>query len=146
MSIIPYGRDLFDDFKSPLENLFKSMDFRPEIKNFMSTDVIEKEDGLELIMDLPGTKKDDIKIELEDGYLTITASGNSSKEEKSDDGHTNYLRRERYSGQYTRSFFVGENLTDEDIKARFENGTLTLNFPKNEDKKLETKKFINIEG
>ena len=143
MYLMPYGGDLFDELKSPFDDFFKKFDVRPEFKNVMSTDIVEKDDGLEMIVDLPGVKKDDIKIELNKGYLIITASSNVEKEEKDDS--KNYLRRERSTGRYRRSFFVGEELTEEDIKAKFENGTLTINLPKKEQKKIEEKKTINIE-
>ncbi len=147
MYMMPYSSDLFDDFGTNFRNMFKSLDFPldlPRVKNFMTTDVIEKKDGLELVMDLPGLKKEDIKIELNEGYLTITAESNTKSEEKDKEG--NYIRKERYSGKYTRSFFVGKNITEDDIKAKFENGTLTLNFPKNQDKIEAQKKVISIEG
>ncbi|MBQ6143932.1 MAG: Hsp20/alpha crystallin family protein [Clostridia bacterium] len=143
MYLMPYGGDLFDELKSPFDDFFKKFDVRPEFKNVMSTDIVEKDDGLEMIVDLPGVKKEDIKIELNKGYLIITASSNVEKEEKDDS--KNYLRRERSTGRYRRSFFVGEELTEEDIKAKFENGTLTINLPKKEQKKIEEKKTINIE-
>ena len=143
MRLIPYGEDLFDDFKSPFDDLFKKIDVRPEFKNVMSTDIVEKENGLEMIIDLPGVKKEDIRVELNKGYLVITASTNLEKEEK--DESKNYLRRERSSGKYRRSFFVGEELTEDDIKAKFENGALTIDLPKKEQKKIEEKKTISIE-
>ncbi len=143
MYLMPYGGDLFDELKSPFDDFFKKFDVRPEFKNVMSTDIVEKDDGLEMIVDLPGVKKEDIKIELNKGYLIITASSNVEKEEKDDS--KNYLRRERSTGRYRRSFFVGDELTEDDIKAKFENGTLTINLPKKEQKKIEEKKTINIE-
>lgn len=143
MYLMPYGGDLFDELKSPFDDFFKKFDVRPEFKNVMSTDIVEKDDGLEMIVDLPGVKKEDIKIELSKGCLIITASSNVEKEEKDDS--KNYLRRERSTGRYRRSFFVGDELTEDDIKAKFENGTLTINLPKKEQKKIEEKKTINIE-
>ncbi len=143
MYLMPYGGDLFDEFKSPFDDFFKKIDVRPEFKNVMSTDIVEKENGLEMTVDLPGVKKEDIKIELNKGYLIITASSDVEKEEK--DESKNYLRRERSTGKYRRSFFVGEELKEEDIKAKFENGTLIINLPKKDQKKIEEKKTINIE-
>ncbi len=143
MRLIPYGEDLFDEFKSPFDDLFKKMELRPEFKNVMSTDIVEKDGGLEMIVDLPGVKKEDIKVDLNKGYLVITASSNVEKEEK--DETRNYLRKERSSGNYRRSFFVGDELKEEDVKAKFENGTLTIKLPKKEQKKFEEKKTINIE-
>ena len=142
MYMMPYSSDLFDDFDANFRKIFENPN-SPRVKNFMTTDVIEKKDGLELVMDLPGLKKEDIKIELNEGYLTVTAESNTKSEEKDKEG--NYIRKERYSGKYTRSFFVGKNITEDDIKAKFENGTLTLNFPKNQDKIEAQKKFISIE-
>lgn len=146
MHMVPFNSNFLDDydFSGPFTHFFKNLDFHSGSKNFMNTDVIEKKDGLELIMDLPGLKKDDIKIELNEGYLTITAESSKESEEKDKEG--NYLRKERHSGKYTRSFYVGEKITEEDIKAKFENGMLTLNFPKNQDKIDAQKKFISIEG
>ena len=96
-------------------------------------------------MNLPGVKKEDVKAELKDGYLTISASANNSKDEKDDSGR--YIRRERYSGSCSRSFYVGDQVTEADIKAKFENGTLTLLVPKMEEKPaVENKKYIAIEG
>lgn len=143
MYLMPYGGDLFDEFKSPFDDFFKKIDVRPEFKNVMSTDIVEKENGLEMTVDLPGVKKEDIKIELNKGYLIITASSDVEKEEK--DESKNYLRRERSTGKYRRSFFVGEELKEEDVKAKFENGTLIINLPKKDQKKIEEKKTINIE-
>lgn len=143
MYLMPYGGDLFDEFKSPFDDFFKKIDVRPEFKNVMSTDIVEKENGLEMTVDLPGVKKEDIKIELNKGYLIITASSDVEKEEK--DESKNYLRRERSTGKYRRSFFVGEELKEEDVKAKFENGTLIINLPKKDQKKIEEKMTINIE-
>lgn len=145
MYMVPYHANFLDDYDFPnaFEHLFKNLDFSPSMKNFMTTDVIEKKDGLELIMDLQGLKKENIKIELNKGYLTVTAESSKESEEKDKEG--NYLRKERQSGKYARSFYVGENITESDVKAKFENGTLTLNFPKNQDKIEIQKKFINIE-
>ena len=106
MYLMPYGGDLFDEFKSPFDDFFKKIDVRPEFKNVMSTDIVEKENGLEMTVDLPGVKKENIKIELNEGYLIITASSEVEKEEK--DESKNYLRRERSTGKYRRSLFVGE--------------------------------------
>ena len=145
MYMVPYGDDLFDDLRSPFENFFKSIEARPEVKNFMTTDVIESGDGFELIMDLPGVQKDNIKIDLEDGCLTISASNNESSEQKNEKDGSTYIRKERYSGQYKRRFFVGKNLTKDDIKAKFENGALKINFPKDETKKLENNTTVTIE-
>ena len=146
MFMVPYGDDLLDDFRNPFENFFKSIESRPETKNFMTTDVIENADGFEIIMDIPGVQKDNIKIDLEDGCLTISASNDESSEQKNVKDGSTYIRKERHSGQYKRRFFVGKNLTTDDIKAKFENGTLKIDFPKDETKKLENNTTVSIEG
>ena len=108
------------------------------------TDVHEQDDHYDVDIDLPGFKKDEIKIELEDGYLTVNASKGLDKEEKNDKGKL--IRQERYSGSMQRSFYVGENVTEEDIKAKFEDGVLKLTVPKKDAPKLPDKKTICIEG
>ena len=99
---------------------------------------------MKLTMNLPGVKKEDVTAELKDGYLTIHATSNQNKDEKDEDGK--YIRRERYSGSCNRSFYVGDAVTEEDIKASFENGTLKMTIPKKEAKAVPEKKFISIEG
>ena len=113
--------------------------------SLMKTDIKEMENGYEVTMNLPGVKKEDVKAELKDGYLTISASSNSNKDEKDEEGR--YIRRERYSGSCSRSFYVGDAMTESDIKAKFENGTLTMMIPKKEvQPAVENKKYIAIEG
>ena len=109
----------------------------------MKTDVREHEDSYEIDMDLPGFKKDQIKLELEQGYLTVSAAKGLDKDETDKKGTV--IRQERYAGAMQRSFYVGESLTEEDIKARFENGVLSLTVPKAETKKLPEKRVIMIE-
>lgn len=114
-------------------------------REMMSTDVKETENGYEVIMNLPGFAKEDVKGEIKDGYLTVTATTNTSKDEK--DADSKYIRRERYSGSCSRSFYVGEDVTQDDIKAKFEDGTLKLSIPKKEpEQKEEQKRYIEIEG
>ena len=110
----------------------------------MRTDVKELENGYELQIELPGYKKDEVSADLKDGYLTISAARQENRDEKDTDG--NYIRRERYSGSCSRSFFVGKAVEPEDIHARFEDGILKLDVPKKEVKKVEEKKTISIEG
>lgn len=111
----------------------------------MRTDIKDTEGGYEITMNLPGVRKEDVKAELKDGYLTVTASSNTNRDEKDSQGR--YIRRERYSGSCTRSFYVGDQVTETDIKAKFENGTLTLMIPRKEEKPaVEEKKYISIEG
>ena len=110
----------------------------------MKTDIREHDEGYEVDIDLPGFKKDEISIELENGYLTVSAAKGLDKDEEDKKGK--YIRKERYAGAMQRSFYVGENLTDEDIKAKYENGILKLSVPKKPAKAVEAKKTIAIEG
>ena len=130
---------LFDDFFEPrYHNYDRNL-------SLMRTDVKETGQGYELSMDLPGVKKDDLKAELKDGCLTISATTRQNNDEKDSEGK--YIRRERYFGTFNRSFFVGENVTQDEIKAKFENGILTLQIPKKElAKQVDEKKYIAIEG
>ena len=130
-----YRNNIFDD-------LFNTPFFTRSEQNMMKTDIKEHDTGYELTVDLPGVKKEDIKAELNDGYLTITAENNTSKDEKDEKGK--YICRERYSGSYSRSFYVGDAVTEEDIKAKFENGTLTLDIPKKEALPEKQSKYIAI--
>ena len=136
--------DLFDDdlFTRPFSHLDS---FQGNAGELMRTDVREDKDSYELQMSLPGIDKKDIKASLKDGYMTINASTAKSSDEKDKDLH--YIRRERYQGSVSRTFYVGEAVKEEDIKARFENGILTLTVPKkDEEPKVEEQKFIAIEG
>ena len=110
----------------------------------MKTDIREHDEGYELDIDLPGFKKDEIKVELDNGYLTISAAKGLNKDEKDKKGK--YIRQERYTGAMQRSFYVGDALTQEDVKAKFENGILKLSLPKKDAKAIEEKKGIAIEG
>ena len=143
-----FGENLFDDWMDfPFEREFfgrRNPLYGKNEKNLMKTDVKEVENGYEVAMDLPGFKKEDISAKLENGYLTITASKGLDKDEKNEDGK--YIRRERYSGSCSRSFYVGDGVTEEDIKARFEDGILKLDIPKKDAEKIEQKKYISIEG
>lgn len=120
-----YSRDFFDD-------IFDPHFFAPEVKTpgLMKTDVKENEDSYELICDLPGVKKEDVKAELKDGYLIVTATVGNEKEETDKKGK--YIRKERYAGSCTRQYYVGDALEKEDIKAKYEDGVLTLTVPKKE--------------
>ena len=112
------------------------------IPSIMRTDIKETEDQYVLSVELPGFNKEDVKLHLKDGYLNISASTQNENEEKEDG---KFLRRERYTGSMTRSFYVGEDLTEEDVKAKFGNGVLTLSLPKEAPKKIEEPKYISIE-
>ena len=110
----------------------------------MKTDVHEHDDHYEVDIDLPGFAKDEITIELNDGYLTISAAKGLDKDENDKKGKL--IRQERYAGAMQRSFYVGENVTEEEIKASFKHGVLSLNIPKKEAKAVPEKKTIMIEG
>ena len=140
-----FGKDIFDDFMDD----FGFPDVNKELygkhaKNVMKTDVRELEDGYEIIMDLPGFKKDEIEIMLENGYLNVSATKGLDKDESDKAGK--YIRRERYAGSMSRSFYVGDDITHEDIHAKFENGILKLDVPKKEAKAVEAKKRVAIDG
>ena len=141
-----FGENLFDDFFDGFARPARRPEQTVPARNsdLMKTDIKETETGFDLTIDLPCYNKEDVKAELKDGYLTITATRTSNKEEKDEKSH--YIRRERYSGSCSRCFYVGEDVTEQDIKARFENGTLQLNVPKIEKKPEEPKtKLISIE-
>lgn len=116
----------------------------PRRAHLMKTDVRELEKSYELDVELPGYNKEDVKIELKDGYLSVSAETKKSNDEKDEKG--NYIRRERYSGSCSRTFYVGKEINQEDIHAKFENGILKLTFPKESEKQIEEKKYIEIEG
>lgn len=144
-----FGEDLFDEMMSfPFEREFfgkRDPLYGKNAPRVMKTDIKEQDGNYELAMDLPGFKKDEINAELKDGYLTISAAKGLDKDEKDNDGR--YIRRERYAGSMSRSFYVGEQVRQEDIKAKFENGILTLTIPKvDEQKKVTTPNYIAIEG
>lgn len=139
-----FGRDIFDDFMD-----FSFPDVNKELygkhaKQVMKTDVRELDQGYEIIVDLPGFKKDEIEVQLENGYLTILAAKGLDKDESDKEGK--YIRKERYAGSMSRSFYVGEEISEEDVRGKFEDGILKIDVPKKERKAIETKKRIEIEG
>ncbi len=140
-----YGRDFFDDLMDGFgfPDVNKKL-YGRHAKNMMKTDIRETDEGYEVIMDLPGFKKDEIEVQLENGYLTVSAAKGLDKDEADKKGK--YICRERYAGEMSRSFYVGEDILDTDIHARFENGILRLDVPKKEAKAVETKKHVAIEG
>lgn len=144
-----FGESLFDDFMNfPFEKEFfgrRNPLYGRYEKNLMKTDIKETDSAYEVAIDLPGFKKEDISAKLENGYLTVSASRNMDKEEK-DEQNGAYIRRERYSGECSRSFYVGDAVVEEDIRAKFEDGILQLTIAKKEEKKIEEKKLIAIEG
>ena len=143
-----FGEDLFDEMMDfPFEDDFfgkRNPLYGKKAKNMMKTDVKEHETGYEVDIDLPGFKKDELNLDLTDGYLTISASKGLDKDEEDKKGK--YIRKERYAGSMSRSFYVGDGITEDDIKAKYENGILKLSIPKKEAKAVEQKKHIAIEG
>ena len=125
--------------------LYQRTHFQSHASEMMMTDVKDLGNVYEMTMNLPSIKKENVKAELKDGYLTISATSASQKDEKDSDGV--YIRRERYAGTCSRSFYVGEDVKQEDIKARFEDGTLKLQVPKNKKEVVvENPNYIAIEG
>ena len=124
------------------DDLFNNPFFTKSESSMMKTDIKEHDNCYDLMIGLPGVKKEDIKAELNDGYLTVSAESNTSKDEKDDNGK--YICRERYSGSYSRSFYVGDTVTEQDISAKFENGTLKLTVPKKESLPEKQNKYIAI--
>ena len=150
-----YGENLFDDFFEDFFD-FPVFDDRAMQKaqkklygrhaaNMMKTDVKEHDGHYEVDVDLPGFKKDEISLELKDGYLVISAAKGFDTEEK-EKQNKKFVRRERYAGSMSRSFYVGEDIKQEDIHAKYENGVLKLTLPKKEEKKRLEKNYIAIEG
>ena len=147
-----FGENLFDDWFDDFP-FFDDRDLRKvdtklygrRAGNLMKTDIQEMKDGYKMEVDLPGFKKDEITVELDDGYLTISAARGLDKDEQDKNG--TYIRRERYAGNMSRSFYVGEDITETDIHAKFENGILMLDIPKKEEKKpVDEKRYVTIEG
>ena len=143
-----FGENLFDDwFGFPTFPEFRDIDrklYGRHAAREMKTDVHEHDDHYELHMDLPGFKKDELRLELENGYLTVSAAKGHDEEKKDKQGKV--VRQERYAGSLQRSFYVGESLTEQDIGARYENGVLSLTIPTRDQPKLPERKTIMIEG
>ena len=143
-----FGENLFDEFFADpfgLVNAGRTEEalYGKHARNLMKTDVREKENSYELDMDLPGFKKDEITVDLKNGYLTIGASKGLDKDQKDADGK--YIRRERYAGVCSRSFYVGENVRPEEIGAKYEDGILRLSVPKADRRELPASTSIFIE-
>ena len=142
-----FGENLFDDmmnfdFDKEFERMSRPL-YGKHAQNMMKTDVREGEKSYELDIDLPGFSKDEITVQLENGYLSISAAKGLDKAQENKDGK--YIRRERYAGSMSRTFYVGDNLTEKDIHAKFEDGILKLSIPKLETAKIEQNKYIAIE-
>ena len=143
-----FGESLFDDWMDfPFRGLSNEIDRKLYGKNaarVMKTDLKEHDDGYELNMDLPGFKKDQIQLQLENGYLTVTAAKGLESDETTKKGKL--VHQERYSGSMSRSFYVGSHVREEDVKAKFEDGVLTLHFPKAATQQIPERRTIQIEG
>ncbi|MDO4345350.1 MAG: Hsp20/alpha crystallin family protein [Eubacteriales bacterium] len=152
-----FGENLFDDFFDDFFD-FPSFDDKAMQKaqkklygrhaaNMMKTDVQEHDNHYEVDIDLPGFKKDELTLELKDGYLVISAAKGLDKDEQ-EKKTGKFIRRERYAGGMSRSFYVGEDLKQEDVHAKYENGVLKLSIPKIKEKKpeVEANRYIAIEG
>ena len=138
-----FGENLFDnwmDFSFPDIN---KVLYGKNADHVMKTDVRKTDQGYEVDIDLPGFKKDEVNAKLENGYLTISAAKGLDKDEKNEEG--TYIRRERYAGAMTRSFYVGEEVTQNDIHAKFEDGILRLWVPQKDHKQIEQNKYIAIQ-
>ena len=149
-----FGESLFDDWMDDFpfgkefeKAMFPATDplYGKHAKNMMKTDVRETDDAYEVDIDLPGFKKDEVTAELNDGYITISAAKGLDKDEK-DKKTGKYIRKERYAGSMSRSFYVGEGITQDEISAKYENGILQLKIPKKTDKAVAGKNYIAIEG
>ena len=144
-----FGENLFDDdwMNFPFNDEFwgkKNPLYGKHAQNMMKTDIRETDGSYELDVDLPGFKKDEIQVQLKDGYLVLSAAKGLDKDEKDKEGK--YIRRERYAGAMSRSFYVGDDVKQEDIHAKFEDGILRLTVPKQDAQKVEENKYISIEG
>ena len=142
-----FGENLFNDMFNDAFGMMPSIDhalYGKHAKNMMKTDVRETEDSYLVDIDLPGFKKDEIKLDLKDGYLTISASKGLDKDEKDKKGR--YIRQERYAGACSRSFYVGEGVEAKDFAAKFEDGILKISMPKAAKKALPENNTILIEG
>ena len=147
-----FGENLFDDLFDSFpfyDNATKDVEkklYGRKAAHMMKTDIKEKSDGYELVMDLPGFTKDEVQVTLENGYLTVEAEKGLDKDEKEKEtGH--YIRKERYAGSCERSFYVGEAVKQEDVKGEFKHGILKLFVPKKApEKAVEQNKYIAIEG
>ena len=144
-----FGENLFDEFWNDPFDMDRMLPrgrdplYGKHSKNLMKTDVRETEGSYELDVDLPGFKKDEVNVELNNGYLTIEAAKSLDKDDTDKQGR--YIRQERYAGSMSRSFYVSEGLEPKDIRAKFENGVLQLSIPKNAPKQLPKTTAIAIE-
>ncbi|HIV94529.1 MAG TPA: Hsp20/alpha crystallin family protein [Candidatus Sellimonas avistercoris] len=143
-----FGENLFDDWMDfPFDDDFfrRTPSYNKKSStSVMRTDIRDTDDSYELDVDLPGYKKDEINVQLKEGYLTISASKNTENDEKDKKG--NYIRRERYNGTMSRSFYVGNAIHQDDIRAKYADGILKISVPKKTKKEVEQANYISIEG
>ena len=144
-----FGENLFDDdwMGFPFRDEFwgkKDPFYGDQGQALMKTDIRDANDHYELDVDLPGVKKEDIKLQLKDGYLTMAATHNADNDQKDENGK--YIRRERYVGSVSRSFYVGDAVKEADIHAKYEDGILKLSIPKQDPKAIQNTGYIAIEG
>ena len=132
----------FDDFDKEFNRMMRPL-YGKHAQNMMKTDVRETDNSYELDIDLPGFKKDEINVQLDNGYLSISAAKGLDKDEEKKT--SKYIRRERYAGAMSRTFYVGDNLTQQDIKAKFENGILKISVPKKDVQQVAQNNHIAIE-
>ena len=142
-----FGENMFDEMLNrafDMDDMFggKNPLYGKHARNLMKTDIRENDNSYELDIDLPGFKKDEVQVELEDGYLTIKAEKGLDKDEKDDQGR--YIRQERYAGACSRTFYVGEDVEPEDVTGKFENGILQLSIPKEAKKQLPKNTSVTI--
>ena len=140
-----FGESLFDDmfdFDKEINRMNRAL-YGKHSRNMMKTDVRETDNSYELDIDLPGFKKDEINVQLDNGYLSISAAKGLDKDEEKK--NSKYIRRERYAGAMNRTFYVGDNLTQQDIQAKFEDGILKISVPKKDVQQIEQNKYIAIE-
>ena len=143
-----FRENLFDDFMNDFAfpafpNVDKEL-YGKHAKNLMKTDVKDTKEGYKVDIDLPGFKKDEIQMHLKDGVLTVSAAKGLDKDEEDKKG--NYIRKERYAGSLSRSFYVGDGVKNDEVHAKFENGVLKLSIPKKAAQEIEADKYISIEG
>ena len=143
-----FGENLFDNFFNDDFSMFpmltgRNAAYTKPAAGLMKTDVRETKNTYELDIDLPGFKKEDISVDLKDGYLSISASSNTDNSEKDEKGK--YIRQERYTGSCRRSFYVGKSVTPSDVSARFEDGILKLSMPKHVEQALPESTSVAIE-
>ncbi|MDD6730695.1 MAG: Hsp20/alpha crystallin family protein [Eggerthellaceae bacterium] len=144
--LVPAKRNFFDDFMmSPFDAFFDAPQAQGKsTAGLMKTDIKETDKDFQLTIDLPGVKKDDVTVQIADGYLDIEAESKHETEDKDENGA--FLRKERFEGKCSRKFYVGDEIDEDAITAKFENGTLKVTVPKKTQPEIEAKKTIAIEG